>query len=174
MGWMNGRSESWQAGNFFLHHHVQTGSGAHPASYPIATGGGGVPSLGVKWLGCEANHSPSSTPKVKNVWSYTSAPQYAFMALCSVKKMHKDTFTFTLFSNNFSLYCSPCKRAGKIILLYVLTLMFFDRRQESKDFQLNSSEHSLNSICSFLHECNFNLLLSFPNISTLPHFQRLY
>jgi hypothetical protein len=27
------------AGNFSFHHHVQTGSGAHPASYPIGTRG---------------------------------------------------------------------------------------------------------------------------------------
>jgi hypothetical protein len=26
-------------GNFSLHHRVQTGSGAHPASYPLGTGG---------------------------------------------------------------------------------------------------------------------------------------
>jgi hypothetical protein len=27
------------AGNFSLHHCIQTGSGAHPASYPVGTGG---------------------------------------------------------------------------------------------------------------------------------------
>jgi hypothetical protein len=27
------------AGNFFLHHRVQKGSGAHPASYPMGTRG---------------------------------------------------------------------------------------------------------------------------------------
>jgi hypothetical protein len=27
------------AGRFSLQHHVQTGSGAHPASYPMGTGG---------------------------------------------------------------------------------------------------------------------------------------
>jgi hypothetical protein len=27
------------AGNFSLRHHVKTGSGAHPASYPMVTGG---------------------------------------------------------------------------------------------------------------------------------------
>jgi hypothetical protein len=27
------------AGNFSLYHHVQNGSGAHPASYPMGTGG---------------------------------------------------------------------------------------------------------------------------------------
>jgi hypothetical protein len=26
------------AGNFSLHHHVQNGSGAHPAPYPMGTG----------------------------------------------------------------------------------------------------------------------------------------
>jgi hypothetical protein len=28
-----------EAGNFSLHHHVQKGSGAHPASYPMGTRG---------------------------------------------------------------------------------------------------------------------------------------
>jgi hypothetical protein len=28
-----------EAGNFSLHHRVQTGSGAHPASYPMGTRG---------------------------------------------------------------------------------------------------------------------------------------
>jgi hypothetical protein len=27
------------AGNFALHHHIQNGSGAHPASYPMGTRG---------------------------------------------------------------------------------------------------------------------------------------
>jgi hypothetical protein len=28
-----------EAGNFAIHHHVQNGSGAHPASYPLGTRG---------------------------------------------------------------------------------------------------------------------------------------
>jgi hypothetical protein len=39
-----------------LHHRVQTGSGAHPASYTMF----------------EADHSPPSNAEVKNAWSYTS------------------------------------------------------------------------------------------------------
>jgi hypothetical protein len=35
-------------------------------------------------------------PRSKNEWCYTSTPQYAFMAWCSVKKKHRDNFTFTL------------------------------------------------------------------------------
>jgi hypothetical protein len=34
-GWMNGVWVPAGTGNFSLHQHVQTGSGAHPASYPI-------------------------------------------------------------------------------------------------------------------------------------------
>jgi hypothetical protein len=40
----------------------------------------------VKWLGCEADHSPPSSAEVKNVWSYTFIPQYAFMAWCLIKQ----------------------------------------------------------------------------------------
>jgi hypothetical protein len=43
------------AGNFSLHHRVQTGSGAHPISYQMVTGGGGFPR--VKRPGREADHS---------------------------------------------------------------------------------------------------------------------
>jgi hypothetical protein len=45
----------------------------------------GAISLGVKWLGHKADHSPPSSAGVKNMWSYTSTPLYAFMVWCSVK-----------------------------------------------------------------------------------------
>jgi hypothetical protein len=38
---------------------VQTGSGAHPASYPMGTGG-------KAWPGRDADHSPPSSAEVKN------------------------------------------------------------------------------------------------------------
>jgi len=37
-GWSGVRVLAW-ARNFFLHHRDQTGSGDHPASYPMGTGG---------------------------------------------------------------------------------------------------------------------------------------
>jgi hypothetical protein len=44
---------------------VQTGSGAHPASYPMGTGGCSFP--GVKeWPGRDADHQPPSSAEVKN------------------------------------------------------------------------------------------------------------
>jgi hypothetical protein len=53
---------------------VQTGSGAHPASYPMGTGGpfpGGKP-----WTGPDADHSPPSTAEVKHEQElYLLSPQ---------------------------------------------------------------------------------------------------
>jgi hypothetical protein len=51
----------------------------------------GVLSLEVKRPEREADHSAPSSAEVKNAWSYTSIPQYAFMAWCLVK--HGDNFT---------------------------------------------------------------------------------
>jgi hypothetical protein len=42
-------------------------------------------SLGVKRLGGEANNWPPSSVEFNNAWSYTSTPQYAFLAWWSVK-----------------------------------------------------------------------------------------
>jgi hypothetical protein len=64
------------AGNVSLHHRVQSGSGAHPASYPMGTR---ALSVVVKRLEREADHSPPSSAEVKHAWSYTSTPQYAFI-----------------------------------------------------------------------------------------------
>jgi hypothetical protein len=59
-----------------LLHVVQTGSGTHPASNPMGTGGS-FP--GVKRPGREVDHSPPSSAEVKNTWSYISTPPYVFM-----------------------------------------------------------------------------------------------
>jgi hypothetical protein len=47
---------------FSLRHCVQTGSAAHPASYPMGTGGF---SVGIKQPGREADHPPPSSAEVK-------------------------------------------------------------------------------------------------------------
>jgi hypothetical protein len=39
--------------------------------------------LGVKQPVSEADHTPHSSAEVKNAWSYTSIPPYAFMAWCA-------------------------------------------------------------------------------------------
>jgi hypothetical protein len=57
---MNG-FDSRQGQVVSLLHVVQAGSGAHPASYPIDTGGS---SPGVKRPGREADHSPPSNADV--------------------------------------------------------------------------------------------------------------
>jgi hypothetical protein len=50
--------------DFSILHSVQTDIWPHTASYPI---GMVAPSLGVKWLGRESDHSPPSIAKVKKV-----------------------------------------------------------------------------------------------------------
>jgi hypothetical protein len=54
-----------------------------------------VLSPGVKRPRREADHSPATSAEVKNAWSYTSTPQYVFMAWCLVR--HRDNFTFTFY-----------------------------------------------------------------------------
>jgi len=61
-----------------------TGSGAHPASYPMGTGGS-FPRIELP--GRAADHSHPPNPEVKNAWSYSSTPLHTFMALYLVKKL---------------------------------------------------------------------------------------
>jgi len=52
-GWTIGVRFPVGAGNFSLWHHVQTGSGAHPASYPMGSRGtflGGKMAGACSWL----------------------------------------------------------------------------------------------------------------------------
>jgi hypothetical protein len=52
----------------------------------------GALSLRVKGPGREADHSPPSSTEDNNVWSYTSTPQYVFMAWCLFK--HRDNLIY--------------------------------------------------------------------------------
>jgi hypothetical protein len=56
---------------------IQTGSGVHPTSYPMGTGGS-IP--GVKRPGSEADHHPPTSDEIRKTWVYTSTPPYVFMA----------------------------------------------------------------------------------------------
>jgi hypothetical protein len=72
-GWSTERSEfecQWGQ-EFSLLHVVQTGSGVHPTSYTMGTGGS-FP--GAKRPGSEADHSPPTSAEVKKMWIYTSTP----------------------------------------------------------------------------------------------------
>jgi hypothetical protein len=62
---------------------------------------GGPPSLlineyqgrfpwGVKWSGCEADHSPPCSAEFKNEWSYTSIPRIHLHGVVLVYKKHRD------------------------------------------------------------------------------------
>jgi hypothetical protein len=79
-----------EAGNFSLHHRVQNGSGAHPASYPMDNWGsflGGKAAGAWSWpltsIQCRGQRIRGAIPPV---------PKYVFMAWCLVE--HRDNFTF--------------------------------------------------------------------------------
>ena len=69
MGWSARSSRSRRDKKLSLPGTVQTGSGAHPASYSMGTV---VLSRVVKRSGREIDHAPASSAQVKNGWSYTS------------------------------------------------------------------------------------------------------
>jgi hypothetical protein len=62
---------------FFVLISSQTGSGTHPASYPISREG---PFPKVRRPGYKTDHSPPTSTEVKKTWVYTSTPPYVFMA----------------------------------------------------------------------------------------------
>jgi hypothetical protein len=74
-------------------HKVQTGSEAHPASCSV---GARALSPWVTLLGHEADHSLLPGAEVKNMWNYTSIPQYVFMMCCLIK--YRDNSTLFLLS----------------------------------------------------------------------------
>jgi hypothetical protein len=77
----------------------------------------GALSLRVKQPGREADRSPPSSAEVKNAWSYTSTPQYTFMAWCLVK--HKDDFTFFTFIFKFTRITYISARGKKVFRFIV-------------------------------------------------------
>jgi hypothetical protein len=98
--------------NFSLGHRVQTGSGAHPASYPM---GIGDLSLGVKRPRREADHSLPSSAEVKecvdlylhfrNISSWRGAYLSAGTILPFTLCLKADTYAYSI--NIYILPASP-------------------------------------------------------------------
>jgi hypothetical protein len=55
----------------------------------------GNPSMKIKPLEREADHSPSSSDEVKAAWSYISALPRVFMICCWIEHRNKSAFSFT-------------------------------------------------------------------------------
>jgi hypothetical protein len=90
----------------------------------------------------------------------------------------------TLFSNTLIL-CSflnvrdqvshPYKTTGRIMVFIFKHLHSWTEGGKTKHSESNGSKHSQNLVCSWsLHEYNFELLVLFPNVWTLPLLQRTY
>jgi uncharacterized membrane protein (GlpM family) len=109
---------SAEAGNFSLHHRVQNGSGAHPASYPMCNRGsfpGGKADGAWSWpltsILCRGHRMSGTIPLF---------PQYAFIVWCSVKAqgqfyLHLVILYFTFFLElcYFMLTSHPVYHRGR-------------------------------------------------------------
>jgi hypothetical protein len=88
----------------------------------------------------------------------------------------------TVFSFTLSLCSSlnvrdqvshPYRTTGKITVLNIQIFKSSAADEKTGGSGLNGSKHYHNSISYFSHESNFELLLSFPNIRTVAHFQTI-
>jgi hypothetical protein len=77
-------------------------------------------SLGVEWPGHEADHSPPSGAEVKNIWSYTSMPEYFFMAWCLVKHRDDNTAYLTSLAVCLALLPNVCHDTVSFLCLGIL------------------------------------------------------
>jgi hypothetical protein len=61
----------------------------------------------IQWIpgalapGHEPEHSPPFSAEIKNAWSYTSTPQYVFMAWCLVK--HRDNYYYLVLRSVYGI-----------------------------------------------------------------------
>jgi hypothetical protein len=101
--------ESQSDRDFSLLHSVQTGSGAHPASYRINSG---ALSLTVKRPGLESESSPLLSVEVKNMWRYTFTPAYALIAWCLIN--HREKITFTI--DGYTSVDSQSQMSSKFVI----------------------------------------------------------
>jgi hypothetical protein len=84
-------------GNFSLYHRVQTGSGAHPTSYPVS----GALSLGIKRPGHEVTIPLHLVPRSRMCGAIPALPSTPSWRGAQLK--HRD-FTFYLYSRNTVLF----------------------------------------------------------------------
>jgi hypothetical protein len=86
-----------EARNFSLHHRLQNGSGAHPASIQWVPG---ALSLGVKPPGREADHSPPSSAEVKEcVELYLDSPNTPSWRGVQLKKAQGQLYLYFLYTH---------------------------------------------------------------------------
>jgi hypothetical protein len=115
-GWTIGVRFLAEAGNFYFHHSVRNGSGAHPASYPMGTVS---LSLEVKRPGREADHLPPSSAGVKNAWHYSSTPPIRLGAWSSTGRF----ITVLTRARHWSLSWSRCIQSTPFHLLSLRSIL---------------------------------------------------
>jgi hypothetical protein len=80
----------------------------------------------------------------KNAWSYTSTPQYVFMAWCLVK--HKDNFTLYLDSHSFVIFPSLFMQATNF-LSSLFRLMNHNQIPSGKNYEPEEDDKKYFTTC---------------------------
>jgi len=78
-------------------------------------------SLGAKRQRRDADHPPPSSAEVKNEWSYTSTPQYAFMAWCSVKRSTGTALPFTFILPHYAIVSNLLSLPRSEVIIFPLS-----------------------------------------------------
>jgi hypothetical protein len=90
------------ARNFSLYHHIQNGSGAHPASYPLGTRGSFT---GGKAAGHEADHAPPSSAEVKECMElYLHSPNMPAWHDARLKKAQGHLYLYLTFYKKLLIF----------------------------------------------------------------------
>jgi len=85
---------------------IQTGYGVHPSSCSVHRR---VPSLGMKWLRNEADHSPCLSVTLKMSKAIHLLPLYAFYS------MNRDNFTNTFYTQNHLVSIHPYPKKSHVM-----------------------------------------------------------
>jgi hypothetical protein len=105
------RFSAW-AGNFFLHHRVRTGSGAHPATYSVGSEGF---YSGVSDRGVQLTIHFLLVPRPGMRGAIPPLPQYAFMVWCSVEAQGQFYLYLYLLLGVIDQISHPYNTTGTII-----------------------------------------------------------
>jgi hypothetical protein len=103
-------------------------SARNPIQYTVQCGPRAL-SSGEKLMGREADHSPSFSVKVRNVWSHTYTVPYVFMAWCLSKHRGNCSFICTLhLHENFNISSLYRRKVlySKLIFLYSFENLIFE------------------------------------------------
>jgi hypothetical protein len=109
---------------------------------------------GIKWPGCEADHSPPTCDKVKYVWSQSGPPPHAFKLRYLITPMN--TLTIFTFNVTYPVHIQPQWSAtSSCVCVYFFGSVYFNQNAntiwpiaKSSLWQCISRNSGINFFCA--------------------------